>query len=419
MGYYVDRWGNSDDRVVRATTDLLAACHTDGKTHACVGAAHLMVRLPPRSDQYVQSRQMFMDACAAGEVSGCIGGASRYWVGKAKRLDGPSNLELAEAACNMDSPEGCTLLGKIHNEKRSGLDGAIEAWDKGCGLGSQSACTQVGILLLERKHPKHQEIKPADQFRSACDLGDAEACYRLGLLLGPTVKIPSDTEAFDLFQQSCEAGYAEACERLGEIHLSRKTYYEAELAAGYLTSACDDRVLEGCALLSKMYKTGNGVQRDQGEARKLALKSGAIEPKKILRLGGKIGFLNFIGTEVEVMVPTPVFGLSVGTDFSFLPGSDLSLFYLGPTVRMYPSPKGRGLFMTVGYHQVNIAAAGLNPTTNRGFNVKFGVRSQQGAGWVSSEFGLGSMQIPVISEILAPIPVLIPMFAISGGWAPL
>jgi uncharacterized protein len=418
MGYYVDRWGVSDDRVVRATTDLLAACHTDDKVHACVGAAHLMVRLPHRSDEYIQSRQLFMDACTEGEVAGCLGGASRHWVGKAKQLEGPSNLDLATRACDMDSPEGCNLLGKLYNEKRSGLSGAIVAWDKGCKLGSQSACTQVGILLLDRKHPQHKEIKPADQFRSACELGDSEACYRLGILLSPSVKIPSDTEAFDLFQKSCDDGYALACERLGEIHLLRKTYFEAEIAAKYLDSACDDRVLEGCALLSKMYRSGNGVQKDAGEARKLALKSGNLEPRKHVRLGGKVGFLNLIGAEVEVMVPTPVFGLSLGTDFSFLPGSDLSLLYLGPTVRMYPSPKGRGLFMTVGYHQFNVSTLGLT-TQNRGVNVKFGVRSQQGRGWVSSEFGLGTMQVPAVAEVISPIPVLIPMFALSGGWAPI
>jgi len=74
--------------------------------------------------------------------------------------------------------------------------------------------------------------------------------------------------------------------------------------------------------------------------------------------------------------------------------------------------------MTVGYHQFNVTTLGLT-TQNRGANIKFGVRSQQGRGWVSSEFGLGTMQIPAVSEIISPIPVLIPMFALSGGWAPL
>ncbi len=418
MGYYVDRWGLSDDRVVRATTDLLAACHSEGKNHACVGAAHLLVRLPTRSQEYAQSRQLFIEACEAGEVSGCIGGASHQWIHKAKRAPGPSNIELAESACNLDSPEGCNLLGKLHNSKRSGLNAAITAWDKGCSLGSQNACTHVGILLEERKHPQHKELKAADMFRKACENGDPEGCYRLGVVLSPGVKIPSDTEAFDLFTKACDEGYTEACERLGEIHLSRKTFYEAEIASGYLETACDDRLLQGCALLSKMYRTGNGVAQDRGEARSLALQAGTIEPRKDLRLGGKIGFLNLIGAEVEVMVPTPVFGLSLGTDFSYLPGGNVNVMYFGPTVRMYPSAKGRGLFMTVGYHQFNVTALGTT-TPNRGVNVKFGVRSQQGRGWVSSEFGLGSMQVPLISEIIAPIPVLIPMFAMSGGWAPL
>ena len=419
MGYYVDRWGQGDERVVRATTDLLAACHSDGKEPACVGAAHLMVRLPTRSEQYVQARELFTDACEAGEVSGCIGGASHVWVKKAKKFDGPTNIELAESACDLDSPEGCNLLGKLHIEKRSGLASAIEAWDKGCSLGSQNACTQVGILLVDRRHPLHKELDAADSFRSACDNGDPEGCYRLGVVLSPGLQIPSDAEAFDLFVKSCDAGHVEACERLGEIHLARKTFYEAEIAADYLTTACDERLLEGCELLSKMYRTGNGVAKDRGEARSLALQAGTIEARKILRLGGKIGFLNLLGVEAEVMIPTPIFGLSLGTDFSFLPGGSIgSIMYLGPTVRMYPSAKGRGVFMTIGYHRFTVSALDT-AVTNDGFNVKFGVRSQQGKGWVSSEFGLGSMNVPVISEIIAPIPVLVPMFAMSGGWAPL
>jgi len=419
MGYYVDRWGLGDDRVVRATTDLLAACHTAGKSHACVGAAHLLVRLKPSSKEYAQSRELYIEACEAGEISGCIGGASHLWIKKAKRVKGPDNIELATMGCDKDSPEACNLLGKLHNQKRSGLNDAIVAWDKGCELGSMNACTQVGILLVERRHPKHKELKPADEFRRACEQGDPEGCYRLGLVLSPGVKIPSDAEAFDLFVKACDEGYSEACERLGMIHLTRKTFYEAEIAARYLTTGCNDRLLESCAELSKMYKHGNGVQKDRGEARSLALQAGTIEPRKNLRIGGKLGFLNLLGLEAEVMVPTPFFGLSIGTDFSYLPGGSIgSIMYLGPTVRMYPSSKGRGVFMTVGYHRFTVNALETS-VTNDGFNVKFGVRSQQGVGWVSSEFGLGSMSVPVISEIIAPIPVLVPMFAMSGGFAAL
>lgn len=415
MAPYVDRWGVTDPRVETATTALLTTCEGGGQ-EACVGAAHLLSRLDAKDDRYGKARQLYVDACQAGEIQGCLSGAEQSWAGTAKRLELPGAEALYGIACEAGSAQGCAGLGKTVAADRRRTDEAVVALEKGCELQSASACTQLGILAVEGRH--RPNLDPRTIFERGCDEGEAEACYRLGVALDEGDATIGETSALDAFAKGCDGGQLDACEAVGRAHLERGTPYEAGIAAAHFEAACNGGRTKACSELGTLYKTGNGVPKDPRKGRQLLVKAGELEPVKHVRLGARLGFLGILGVDTEVVLPIPVGpAISVGGDFSYLPGSDeLTMTYLGPTVRIYPSHSARGLYAAAGWHQFRINAK-EEVTTNAGFNGRVGVRVQKKATFGGVEIGLASVDAPRVAEIIRPIPLVVPVFGVSGGVA--
>lgn len=415
MAPYVDRWGVGDPRVETATTDLLAACDS-GRQQACVGAAHLLSRLDDRDPRYARARTLYSEACAAGEIQGCLSGAAQSWSGTARRLELPDAEALYRTACEADSPSGCAGLGATLAADRKRTDEAVEALDKGCRLESASACTQLGILAMEGRHRPDLDAKAI--FEKGCADGDAEACRRLGDTLADGGIAGAGSDALDAYEKGCSGGQMDACEAVGRSHLARATTFEAGVAASYFETACSGGRTGACSELGRLYKQGLGVPKDPRRGRQLLVKAGELQPVKHVRLGGRIGFLNILGVDTEVVLPIPVGpAISVGGDFSYLPGSDdLSMTYVGPTLRVYPSRSARGLYGAVGFHQFRINVKD-EVTTNAGFNGRVGVRVQKGHTFGGVEIGLASVDAPRVAEIIRPIPLVVPVFGLSGGVA--
>ncbi|MCB9677074.1 MAG: sel1 repeat family protein [Alphaproteobacteria bacterium] len=413
MAPYVDRWGVDDPRVQEATTGLLTDCD-GGKTEACVGAAHLLVRLDTRDPRYGRARELYAKACEAGANTGCLAGAAQSWAGTAKRLELPDAEALYRTACDRDSAQACAGLGRVLADAKRTSD-AVPPLEKGCDLGSASACTQLGKLVQMGKHS--MDTDPTEIFRKGCDEGDAEACYELGRKLAGKSTAAPGSDAFDAFRTACDGGQLGGCEQTGLTHLSLGTHYEAGIAATYLEPACEGGRTDSCRELGLMYRRGNGVQRDPRRGRQLLVKAGELEPVRHVRIGGRIGFLNILGVDGELVLPIPIGpAVSVGGDFSFLPGKGLSMVYLGPTVRIYPSHSARGLYAAAGWHQFRINAKG-EITTNAGFNGRVGVRVQQSLTWGGVEIGLASVDAPRVRDLIKPIPLVVPVFGVSGGVA--
>jgi TPR repeat protein len=415
MGPYVDRWGVDDPRVQSAATSLLSACEA-GAAGACVGAAHLLVRFDVRDPRYGQARELYVRACDAGEVSGCLAGARQAWGGVARRMELPDAETLFRKACDAGSAEGCGGLGDLLARERGGTEQAVVALEKGCEGGSPSACTRLGALVEDGRHVAL--IQPADVFARACADGEPEACWRLGRVRSGGEPTTPGTDAYEAYTAGCEGGNTAACEAVGMAHLERGTHYEAGVAAGYFDDACESGRMEACHELGLLYRSGLGVARDPKRGRELLVRAGELEPVRHLRLGARIGFLNLLGVDVEAVLPIPVGpAISVGGDFSYLPGSEkLSMVYVGPTARIYPSHGARGLYGAFGWHQFRINAGG-EVTTNAGFNGRVGVRVQKNLTFGGVEIGLASVDAPRVQDIIRPIPLVVPVFGVSGGVA--
>jgi len=414
MAPYIDQWGVDDSRVVQATSALLATCEA-GSPEACVGAAHLLVRLDTRDPRYARSRQLYTEACEAGSNLGCVAAAEQSWAGPARKLEFPDAAALYTLACERDDASACAGLGHHLLTASRTHEDAIAPLEKGCELGSARACTELGKLAQEGHH--RMELDPVEVFQSGCDQGEPEACYQLGLgLAGGPVTDPS-TPAYAAFQAACEGGNNPACEAVGRSHLSLQTHYEAGVASGYFDRACEAGLTDSCHELGMLYRKGFGVPRDPKRGRQFLQRAGELQPIKHVRLGARVGFLNLVGVDTELVLPLPVGpAISVGGDFSLLPGQGLSMAYIGPTVRIYPSHNARGLYAAAGWHQFRIKAKDTL-TTNSGFNGRVGVRVQQNLTWGGVEIGLASVDAPRVRDLIKPIPLVVPVFGISGGIA--
>lgn len=415
MGPYVDRWGIDDPRVEEAMAGLLADCD-GGRSSACVGAAHLLVRLDARDPRYARARELYVGACESGEVTGCLAGGRQSWGGAARQLELASSEALFARACDAGSAEGCAGLGGELVAQRGRIEAAVIALQRGCEGGSATACTRLGALVEDGRHVAL--IDPATVFARACEEGEPEACFRLGRSLAGGRTTAPGSDAYAAFRTACDGGNLDGCEQIGLAHLGRATHYEAGVAAGFLGSACDGGRTDACRELGQLYRQGLGVTRDPRRGRALLVKAGELEPVRHLRLGARLGFLNLLGVDVEGVLPIPIGpAISLGGDFSYLPGAeDLSMTYIGPTARIYPSRSARGLYAAVGWHQFRIDARG-ETTTNSGFNGRVGVRVQKNLTFGGVEIGLASVDAPRVREIIRPIPLLVPVFGVSGGVA--
>lgn len=405
LGDYVDRWGITHGRVVKAEQALLQSCES-GKQRACVGAAHLLVRHEPRSDAYAQALTLFAAACDSGLPSACIAGAEQRRIGAARGGDAPEPEELWRRACELDSAPGCAGLGERLARAKGTVAAAYTAWTQACDTGEAGACTDLGRIVEVRHDPPWPGEEPAPAyFARGCENGDAEGCFQQAAVDVPKRGDPPEP-AYLLLGRACAGDYGPACAELGRVHLQRETSFDDEIAAGHLQRACDNGQFESCKVLAGMYLSGTGVEKDRAKARELAQRYSTNARRKLVRAGLRLGFPSLAGGEAELVVPIPVGpALAVSGAYSWVPGvggilvqlegdsypdDPLDYRYADAGVRLYPNNKARGLYGMVGVHQIEASGPTLaTPLTRAGFSGRIGIYSESKVAYTRVEMGIG------------------------------
>ena len=404
LGDYVDRWGITHPRVVRAEGTLQAACD-EGEQRACVGSAHLLVRHEPRTDAYGQALTQFATACTGGLPSACIAGAEQRRIGQARKVEAPEPVGMWTAACDLDSAPGCAGLGDRLSRSKKTWDETYTAWTKACDTGEAGACTDLGRFVSNKHDPAWPGEQPSDTYlRQGCDNGDAEGCYWLAEADLPKRGDPPEP-AYLLLEQSCEGGHGDACAELGSVHVQRKTSFDDEIAAGHMEAACDAGHFESCKELGTMYLRGKGVEKDRTRAKELAQRYSVNARRRHLRLGAHFGFPYVAGAEGELVLPIPVGpALSLTGSYSYLPtlggvmsqlqGDSLpdvaqDLWYADAGVRIYPNNKGRGIYGMAGVHRIQAINGDLKqPITREGVSARLGMYNENKAFYTRVEMGI-------------------------------
>ena len=433
LGDYVDRWGIENPRVVAAEQALMVACDTEQR--ACVGAAHLLVRHEPRSEAYANALTMFSTACASGLPGACVAGARQRRIGKARRVEAPSQLEMWEQACTLHSAPGCLGLGEQLSRRKPTWPDAFTAWSQACNTGEAHACTELG-LLVESKHktPWPAERSVNDYLIQGCDNGDAEGCYWLAEEGFVRQEEPSEA-TYVLLERSCEGDFGQGCADLADVHLRRATSFDDEIAATHLASACDNGHFESCRILGNMYLRGKGVERDRQKAKELSEQFQFNATRRHVRIGAQLGFPYGIAGTAEVVLPIPVGpALSFAATGSYVPylGNAMmglsglnvpadnypGLYYDG-VVRLYPNTKARGIYGGAGWHHLQGDINGI--LVRQGASGRLGIYSENKSFFTRMEMGIGyygPVDLGNFGENTeGSFPLIQPTFGITVGTA--
>jgi hypothetical protein len=193
-----------------------------------------------------------------------------------------------ERGCDLGSSTACTNLGFLYERGRGVAEDqarAVALYQQGCDGSSCRAsnlggCVNVGRAYRDGIGAEKNEEKAAGIFREACDRkeskddlhaaeGGARACSLLGGLYIAGEGIPKDLEqGRDFSVLGCERGDSFGCFNAA-ICFSSGAEADPAKAASYFDRACALGDGESCHELAAAYGKGNGVTKDAARAKTL------------------------------------------------------------------------------------------------------------------------------------------------------
>ena len=112
--------------------------------------------------------------CEGGDVDACLTLAER----KQRRGKSEEAIIYAEAACELESIDGCALLGSLLYYTGDDDVRALELLEGACDADHPIACSTAGRVLS--RPPYSNPGRASEFFQRACDLGVASSCGAAG-----------------------------------------------------------------------------------------------------------------------------------------------------------------------------------------------------------------------------------------------
>ncbi|XP_038048532.1 cytochrome c oxidase assembly factor 7-like [Patiria miniata] len=163
------------------------------------------------------------------------------------------------------SGEGCYRLGEFFAGIKGDLGKAASAYQASCDKYDHFvSCNKLGALHLYGKGLDKDRKKAVDYFVKSCEGGYMTGCYGAGVALsGGETKDPPRAAAY--LQRACDSDHQESCFQLGSIYLQGLEAVEKDMAKAfrYTLRSCQLGHMYGCANVSRMYKMGDGTEKDQ------------------------------------------------------------------------------------------------------------------------------------------------------------
>lgn len=290
--------GAADLRVAARAYDRTCA---GGDPHTCVRLAELSEDGHPDVLQVARLSpgEYFEAACALGLLRACTESLTRRWATSGGALD----AEIQEALrplCDVGEADACGVLARLHfMEGEAEGEGDVRArtlYERGCNLGSGSACNSYGMMTAAGLGGARAVSLAYDGFRRGCDMGEHEACMNAAWMEAQDLVHGQDPGlAQRQLKAACARGDGESCHRASQL-VSRdgdsdeaQTLMErgcrlgegeacAALAAWVLESqgnlgggpralelaayACQSYSGAGCMLAGSLYERGIGASVD-------------------------------------------------------------------------------------------------------------------------------------------------------------
>lgn len=224
-------------------------------------------------------------ACDKGDSGGCRNLAVMMATGQGGIVDTSGSKEMARKACDMGKSDMCEMAAKPNpsgyddyhaafgRAEAQDMPGMIALMKTACYDGNYyDACDVIARWSTEgTQWPKDLVLARAG-LRQACVVDRAKGCARYAGMLERGEGGDEDAAlAFVLYERACDAGDGDGCYgKARMMHDGLLGPVDMKEVAGLLRSSCRDHGWQGCVLLAKILRHGEGtVAADPQYARDL------------------------------------------------------------------------------------------------------------------------------------------------------
>lgn len=176
-------------------------------------------------------------------------------------------------------PEGCHRLADYLEGVKKNYESTAQVLQHNCEVNAHAqSCYKLGAYHVTGKGGMKKCLKTAYScFLKSCNTQgkkSVDACHNVGLLAqdGRALETgPDTTVARQYFEKACEGGFAPSCFNLSTLYIQGFPGLDKSmpLALKYALKACDLGHVWGCANASRMYKLGDGTDKDEQRAEEL------------------------------------------------------------------------------------------------------------------------------------------------------
>ncbi|XP_003208919.1 cytochrome c oxidase assembly factor 7 [Meleagris gallopavo] len=176
-------------------------------------------------------------------------------------------------------PEGCQRLADYLDAVKKDFEAAARVLRDNCEVyGHSESCYKLGAYQAIGKGGLAADLKAAyKSFLKSCEKGgkkSVNACHSVGLLAHDgrvNDDKPDPVVARDYYTKACDGSFAPSCFNLSVMYLQGAAGIPKDMnrALKYSLKGCELGHIWACANASRMYKLGDGVEKNDGKAEDL------------------------------------------------------------------------------------------------------------------------------------------------------
>ncbi|MCA9637373.1 MAG: sel1 repeat family protein [Myxococcales bacterium] len=182
-----------------------------------------------------KAAELYAMACDMGDEEAC---EARFEIAREGQGGDKVELEFSKKACEARRPRGCTNAADLMLTGRgvkADRNGAIEHYEKACGLGEAEACNSAGDLLYEAKDP-YDQARALASYISGCVGNTGYGCLRVGVAFveGIGTKPDLDKAAMN-FRKACDFYNEDGCRNAKALEAAHGKPFTLELTSTVAT----------------------------------------------------------------------------------------------------------------------------------------------------------------------------------------
>lgn len=164
-------------------------------------------------------------------------------------------------------PEGCHRLADYLDAFKREYEKARTVYETNCHQNRYGqSCFKFGNYSLLGKAGEKSMEAAYEAFTKGCDYGHYPSCHNAALMhhAGQIGGKKDFVKSAALLERGCEGGNTPSCQLLSTYFIEGKEGLDKDMkkAFSFARLACDRGHMYACANLSRMYKLGEGTEKD-------------------------------------------------------------------------------------------------------------------------------------------------------------